>query len=135
MTLTDTHISNFRRGTLCAVGLCCAAYALMAIAQNRPDPVLWYLPGIMGLLAAFAIFGVFFIAGPQAIRMASDELFTSVNHRAQRHAYWIAVAMYPLFGLTATYLGLRWDTVFAAMGTFNGASYLLLLTFNDWRMS
>jgi hypothetical protein len=135
MAFTDENISAVRRWSLAAVGLCCVGYAVMALGQNRPDPVLWYLPGLAGSAAAFGVFLTFCFAGPQAIAMASDELYASVNQRAQRHAYWVAVLMYPAFGIFGTSLGLHWDTIFAAMGTLNAASYLLLVTLYDWRTS
>lgn len=130
---SEAAITRIRSLLLGLVGLCCLTYALMALVQNRSDPFLWYLPYLAGLIATVLIF-VAFVRADRATRgAASDELYKTIARSAACYAYWIAVAMYPVFGLGVAVLDLRWDTVFAVMGALTGASYLLLLTFLEWR--
>ena len=116
-------------------GLSCLFYAVLAVIQNRPDPFWWFVPGALGALAAVLTWVLAAFAGRANARMASDELYEMVTHRAQRHGFWIAIALYPLAALGVIFLGLGWDTVFAAMGTSTAAAYLLLLPLYEWRMS
>lgn len=135
MILTDTRITKVRTVLLCITGLSCLLYAVLAIAQNRPDPIWWFIPSVTGGLAMIGIFAAFSFASPAARRMAQDEMYIELSYRAQRHAYWISVALYPIFAAGSFWGGLEWVTVFAAIGTLVGASYLLLLTFYEWRVS
>ena len=131
MALQDTDISKVRTILLGITGLSCLVYAILAIAQNDPQPIWWFIPMTAGLLASVGIAIAFLLGDSSARQMAHDEM----NHRAQRHAYWIAVLMYPIFAVIIMTTGLSWETTFAAMGTLTGAAYLLLLTFYEWRMS
>lgn len=90
---------------------------------------------MMGIGAGIGTTLAFVFADPAARRMAADEMYIELTYRAQRHAYWIALALYPTFAMGVFVFGLKWTTVFAAMGTLTGASYLLLLTFYEWRAS
>lgn len=133
MTINDTDIAKLRTVLLCLVGLCCLLYAVLAVAQNTPQPFWWFVPAGMGVLASVGIFAAFAMADPAARRMANDEMYIETAHRAQRHAYWVALGLYPTFAFVVIFTGMEWSTVFAAMGTLTGAAYLLLLTFYEWR--
>lgn len=135
MTLTDTDIAKVRTVLLCMVGLSCLIYAVLALAQNSPQPIWWFIPAAMGCLASLGIFAAFAMGSATARKMASDEMYQQINHRAQRHAYWVALWLYPAFAMLVITFGIEWNTVFAAMGTLTGAAYLLLLTFYEWRQS
>ena len=135
MALQDTDISKVRTILLGITGLSCLVYAILAIAQNDPQPIWWFIPMTAGLLASVGIAIAFLLGDSSARQMAHDEMYDELNHRAQRHAYWIAVLMYPIFAVVIMATGLSWETTFAAMGTLTGAAYLLLLTFYEWRMS
>lgn len=135
MTLTDTDIAKVRTVLLCMVGLSCLIYAVLALAQNSPQPIWWFIPAAMGCLASLGIFVAFAMGSATARKMASDEMYQQINHRAQRHAYWVALWLYPAFAMLVITFGIEWNTVFAAMGTLTGAAYLLLLTFYEWRQS
>lgn len=73
------------------------------------------------------------LATPEARTMANDEMHRQITHRAQRNAYWMTLAMFPIFAIGVAMFDLRWNTVFAAMGTLTGAVYLLPLTYLEWR--
>ena len=51
------------------------------------------------------------------------------KRRAEAHAFWIALMMYPIFGILMTTGAVALPTAFAAMGTLTGAAYLLLFTY------
>jgi hypothetical protein len=135
MALKDTDISKGRTILLGIMGLSCLVYAILAIAQNDPQPIWWFIPMTAGLLASVGIAIAFLLGDSSARQMAHDEMYDALNHRAQRHAYWIAVLMYPIFAVIIMTTGLSWETTFAAMGTLTSAAYLLLLTLYEWRMS
>jgi hypothetical protein len=135
MTLQDTDIAKVRTVLLCLVGLSCLLYAVLAVAQNSPQPIWWFIPAAMGGLATIGIFAAFAMGSAAARKMANDEMYQQIANRAQRHAYWIALWLYPAFAVIVILFGLEWNTAFAAMGTLTGAAYLLLLTFYEWRMS
>lgn len=135
MSLNDTHIAAIRTGLLAITGLSCLVYAILAVSQNTPQPFWWFVPAALGILSSIGIFAAFAIAKPAARRMASDEMYVEMVHRAQRHAYWIALGLYPLFAVFTMGFGMGWDTAFAAMGMLTGAAYLLLLTYYEWRAS
>lgn len=133
MHLNDNTIATVRATGMGIAGACCLIYAVLAIVQNRPDPLWWFIPGLVGLAAGGITAIVFALAGKNAANAASDELFRMVADRAQRHAFWIALALYPVFGLLVFFAGLRWDTTFAAMGTLTAAAYLLLFCLYEAR--
>lgn len=133
MTLSDIGIARVRTISLAIVSLACLSYAIAAMLTNQPNPTLWYIPGAVGLLATLCISIAFFCATPEARRMAHDEMYSAILHRAQRHSFWIALMLYPIFAIGVLTLGLTWNTVFAAMGTLTAGLYLLLLTIYEWQ--
>ena len=134
MVLKDTDIAKVRTVLLCLAGLSCLLYATLAVAQNSPQPIWWFIPTAMGLLASIGVFVAFALADPASRKMATGEMYVQLTHRAQRHAFWVALGLYPIFATGVFVLGLEWNTAFAAMGTLTGAAYLLLLTYYEWRL-
>jgi len=132
--MTASHLSTFRTVLLALTGLSCVIYALLAGLQNRPDPIGWYLPGLIGGTAAVLITIAAFVAGQKAAQIATDELYHMVNGRAQRHAYWASMALLVLVAVLAKQEAISWATAFAVLGTLMGASYLLLFVFYEWRL-
>ena len=135
MTIQDTDISKVRTILLELTGLSCLLYAILAVTQNTPQPIWWFVPTAMGVIAGVGTFVAFAMADPASRCMATDEMYTLITHRAQRHAYWLFLGLYPAFAVIIMTTGLEWNTAFAAMGTLTGAAYLLLLTFYEWRTS
>lgn len=133
MKITEENIATVRTSLMALAGLSCLLYAIMALLSNRPDPIWWFVPGAFGVLAALGTTAAFMMATPDVRRMASDEMYLQTTHRAQRHTFWVALMMYPVFAIGVLVFALQWDTVFAAMGTLTGGTYLLLLTYYEWR--
>jgi hypothetical protein len=133
MTLTDEHIAKVRSFGLLGVAASCLLYAVLALFQNRPDPMLWFIPMTVGIFAAIMIWTVFLIAGRRMAKAATDEFFDEIRNRAQRHAYWIAVSLFAIFAYPLISGVIRFDTAFAAMGTITGAAYPLLFVIYEWR--
>lgn len=133
MSITDETIAKVRSALMAMTGLSCLSYAVLAIISNKPDPVWWFVPGTVGAVAGLGTALVFALASPEARRMANDEMYRHITHRAQRHAFWVALSLYPVFAIAVIAFGLDWRVVFAAQGTLTGAAYLLLLNFYEWR--
>ncbi|MEM1301502.1 MAG: hypothetical protein AAGH17_02885, partial [Pseudomonadota bacterium] len=52
-------------------------------------------------------------------------LYFSESRRAQIIGFWVAVLMYPVFGLAIGYEMISYSVAFSAMGTFTAAAFLL----------
>lgn len=48
MALQDTDISKVRPILLGLTGLSCLLYAILAVTQNTPQPIWWFVPTEMG---------------------------------------------------------------------------------------
>ena len=129
--LTSETLSTFRRIMFAITGLTCLAYAGLAIAQMRPNPFPFWIPGILGLISAALIFALSRAAGCTSAEQAFDESYVMDKRRAEAHAFWIALMLYPIFGIFMATGAVSLPTAFAAMGTLTGAAYLLLFTYYD----
>lgn len=130
MISTDT-LSTFRRIMFAITGLTCLAYAGLALVQMRPDPFPFWIPGILGLISAALIFALAAAAGRNTAQQAFDEGYIMDKRRAEAKAFWVALMLYPIFGLFMATGAVALPTAFAAMGTLTGAAYLLLFTYPD----
>ncbi|MEP4195724.1 MAG: hypothetical protein ABJL99_08835 [Aliishimia sp.] len=133
MTASE-KIAMLRSVLLGLTGLVCVSYAVLAIVQGRPDPMPWFVPGVLGILSGIIISASFARAGPKAIRAATDELHREVNSKAQRHAYWVSLALFVVVSVLSGTAAFDRDTGFAVLGTLMGSSYLLLFVLHEWRM-
>jgi hypothetical protein len=61
-------------------------------------------------------------------------LHDQTNHRAQRHACWLSLALFGAFSLAAAQGWVEFHTAMAAFGCLMGASYLLLFVVYDLRV-
>jgi len=129
--LTSDSLSTFRRIMFAITGLTCLAYAVLALLQMRPDPFPFWIPGILGLISAALIFALASAAGRKSAQQAFDEGYIMDKRRAEAHAFWIALMLYPIFGVLMAMGAVALPTAFAAMGTLTGAAYLLLFTYYD----
>ena len=129
--LTSDSLSSFRRIMFAITGLTCLAYAVLALLQMRPDPFPFWIPGILGLISAALIFALAAAAGRKNAQQAFDEGYIMDKRRAEAHAFWIALMLYPIFGILMATGTVALPTAFAAMGTLTGAAYLLLFTYYD----
>ena len=129
--LTSDSLSTFRRIMFAITGLTCLAYAALALLQMRPDPFPFWTPGILGLISAALIFALATAAGRKNAKQAFDKSYIMDKRRAEAHAFWVALMLYPIFGGLMAMGAVALPTAFAAMGTLTGAAYLLLFTYYD----
>ena len=129
--LTSDSLSTFRRIMFAITGLACLAYAVLSLLQMRPDPFPFWIPGILGLISAALIFALASAAGRKSAQQAFDESYIMDKRRAEAHAFWVALMLYPIFGILMATGAVALPTAFAAMGTLTGAAYLLLFTYYD----
>lgn len=121
MISTDT-LSTFRRIMFAITGLTCLAYAGLALVQMRPDPFPFWIPGILDLISAALIFALAAAAGRNTAQQAFDEGYIMDKRRAEAQAFWVALMLYPIFGLFMATGAVALPTAFAAMGTLTGAA-------------
>jgi len=133
MIVKAHHISSARLGLLAITGLACFAYAALALAQNRPDPFYWWVPGLAGVVSSVLIFALAFAAGRRESRMAMDELYRQTSQRAAAQAYWVSLGLFVLAVGLINWVGLDAGAVMASLGTSMGAAYLMLFVFHDLR--
>ena len=129
--LTSGSLSSFRRIMFAITGLTCLAYAVLARLQMRPDPFPFWIPGILGLISATLIFALAAAAGRKNAQQAFDEGYIMDKRRAEAHAFWVALTLYPIFGILMAADTVALPMAFAAMGTLTGAAYMLLFTYYD----
>lgn len=129
--LTSDSLSTFRLIIFAIMGLTCLAYAVLALLQMRPDPFPFWIPGILALISAALIFAPAAAAGRKNAQRAFDESYIMDKRRAEAHAFWIALMLYPICGILIATGTVALPTAFAAMGNLTGAAYLLLFTYYD----
>ena len=131
--MTSDKLAVLRMGVLGLTGAVCFLYAVLALALGRPDPMAWWIPGLFGAISGVLIFVGARVAGPRHAGMAFDEGYHADNHRAQRIAYWVALMLYPVFGIFLAFGLVAPAVAFATMGTITGGSYLVLFAWFDHR--
>ena len=114
--LTSDSLSTFRSIMLAITGLTCLVYAMLALLQMRPDPFPFWNPGILGLISAALIFALASAAGRKSAQQAFDEGYIMDKRRAEAHAFWIALMLYPIFGVLMAMGAVAIPTAFAAIG-------------------
>ena len=128
--LRSDSLSTFHRIMFAIMGLTCLACAVLALLQVRPDPFPFWIPGILGIISAALIFALA-AAGRKNAKHAFDEDYIMDKRRGEAHAFWVALMLYPIFGILMATGTVALPTAFAAMGTLTGAAYLLLFTYYD----
>ncbi|MEL6643711.1 MAG: hypothetical protein AAFQ79_07230 [Pseudomonadota bacterium] len=123
--ISATLLSRIRLVGLSATGVVCLAFGGLALILDRPDPFSPWIPLVVGIAAALTIMVAALLAGDRNADIATDELYFSESRRAQILGFWVAVGMYPLFGLAIGYGWITYPVAFSAMGTFTAAAFLL----------
>ena len=131
--MNSSTLANIRVTVFAMAGLVTAAYAIGVLISGRPDPMLFWIPGVAGICAAIAIFMSAGAAGQSTRDQAFDEGYLADTHKAQRYGFWIALFLYPAFGLLMFLEVVNHEISFAAMGTLTGASFLFLFVWFDLR--
>jgi apolipoprotein N-acyltransferase len=122
---------GLRRVALGGTGLLCLIYAGGVLVTGRPDPMPFWIPGAAGVVALIVI--TLGLRMDRRNMSAMDEGYLADWGRAQRHAYWIALWLYPLFGVLLAAGVITFPAAFAAMGTLSGAAVLILFVIYDMR--
>ena len=86
----------------------------------RSDPFPFWIPSSLGLISATLIFALVSAAGRKSAQQAFDEGTIMDKRRAEAHAFWIELTLYPNFGILMTTGAVALPTAFAAMGTLTG---------------
>ena len=131
--LTTESFSNIRTFVLGTTGIICLVYACLALFHGRPDPIPFWIPGLSGFFSAIIIAIAAVIAGRKNTSRAIDEGYFADTYKAQRISYWIALFLYPAFGILLANDWVIWSVAFAAMGTLTGAAFLLLFVWFDFQ--
>lgn len=125
-------LSRLRLVSFLLAGFTCLIYAVLALLFDRPDPVPFWVPGVVGALTGLfgLITGVFL---PRVSNVVWDELSRREWGASLQFGYWMALALYPLAGALLYADVFAWPTLFAAMGTLTGAAPLLCFAWLDTR--
>ena len=122
---SSEFISATRIVVLGLTGAVCLLYAVLALAQGRPDPLPFWLPGVCGLASALVITAAARSAGRCQARQAMEEGYVVDNRRAQQLGFWVGLMLYPLFAVALAQGWVGYPVAYAAMGTLTAAAYLL----------
>ena len=68
MAPSDTNISKIHTILLGLTGLSCLLYAILAVTQNTPQPIWWFVAIAMGVFAGISTFVAFAMADPASRR-------------------------------------------------------------------
>lgn len=131
--LSTDSISNIRALVFGLTGLVCLGYALLVLATGQSEPIPFWIPGVCGVLAAAILVISSRAAGQKAAKSAWDEGYQFDAQRAAAISFWVALMIYPLFGVLNAMNIIGGDMMFAVMGLLTGATYLLLVTWFDFR--
>jgi len=123
--MTATGLTLIRNSAFSALGLILLAYGLAVILTGQPDPVSPIIPGAASAITALLVTATARAATAKAARITWDELTRSEWARAMQTGWWVAVWMYPVFGLALFTDLVTPAQTFAAMGTLTGAAPFL----------
>ena len=131
--MTSEKMFQIRSATMGGAGLICALYAGLALLTGHPDPLPIWITGAAGLFAGAVIWIAALTAGRDVAEQSFDEGYRADARTAQRIGFWVAVWLYPLFGILLWAGWVTWPVAFASMGCLTAASYLLSATWLDMR--
>jgi hypothetical protein len=131
--MTSDTLANIRVAVFGLTGAVCLLYAVMALAQGRPDPMPFWIPSAFGLAAAVVLTLTSMLAGDKQADMAWDEGYANDARVAASAAFWVNMAMNPLFGLLLAWDVMEYPTTFAIMGLVTAATFLLLIVWFELR--
>jgi len=129
--MTPNRLFLTRTLMLGLTGLICALYAILALTSGRPDPFPFWIPALAGIGAWVVIWKSAGLAGAGVAEQSFDEGFRDDDLRAQALAFWVALWLYPVFGVLLWQGVVDGPVAFASMGCLTAASYLLGLIWRD----
>jgi len=127
-------VSLIRRSSMGLTGGLCLIYAALVAATGDPTPIWPWSPVLLGGLTGLIIAASLALSGRAVAERATDELYRSQDHRAQRIGYWVALLLFPVFGALMSADAVTPALAFPMMGTLTAAAYLIphaLLTGGD----
>ena len=129
--MTVEKFQILRRWVFLIIGVTCVGYALIYLFLGLSGALSPFLPGVVGLLGGAILWAASLVSGRLVSGAVFDELSRQEWGKALKFGYWVAVGLYPVFGL------LLWLGVvapmqsFAVMGTLTGGLPLLYYTWLD----
>ncbi len=133
MKIKAHHLSALRLWLLGLTGATSLGYAGLALAQNQPNPVYWWVPIAVGLITAIVLFLVFLAASSASAKAATDELYRMLNQRAAAEAYWISLVLLILTSVAIGHGLWAPNTLLAATAAAMGGTYLIRFVWLDLR--
>lgn len=131
--MTVESLQFIRRSVFLAIGLTCVGYAAMYLLLGVSGTLDPFVPGIVGQLGAAILWGACLIGGYLVAGVVFDELSRKEWGQALRFGYWLAVALYPVFGLLLWQGLVEPVQALAVMGTLTGGVPLLYYFWLDGR--
>lgn len=131
--MTVETLQFVRRCVFVIIGLTCVGYAMMYLVLGLSAVSNPFLPGIVGLLGAATIWGACLVSGHSISEAVFDELSRQEWGQALKFGYWLAVGLYPVFGVLLWLGMVGSEQSFAVMGTLTGGMPLLYYSWLDGR--
>lgn len=131
--MTSETLFIIRSALLGGTGAVCLLYAALSLITGQPDPLPVWITALVGLTAAVIIWSASIFAGRAVAAQSFDEGYQADARRARGLGFWVAIWLYPLFGLLLWRGLLSGPVAFASMGCLTVASYLLSLVWFDMK--
>lgn len=131
--MTHTSLITLRRLLFGITGLLCLLYATLALLWATATPMPFWIPGAAGVASGLLLFLTSAAAGKKPAEMAWDEGYSADTSSAAKRAFWIGIALFPLFGLALSAGLTSTPVAYAATGLLMAASYLLSVVWSDLR--
>ena len=120
-------ISKTRNVVFGLTGAVCIVYGALALTMGRPDPMPFWIPGALGLLAAIILVIGSFIAGAKQSEMAWDEGYLSEQRRAAEIAFWVGIIVHFILSMLLFGGMIEINAGFVASGILPAGVYLMLI--------
>ena len=131
--MSVSTLVTLRIGLFALTGVTCLVYACLALATATPNPMPAAIPGLLGAMTGVVLTMSARFSKEHVVDQAYDELHTADATRAAVLGFWVAVLLYPVFGLLIGYGLVASNVGFAAMGPLTAAAYLLSHGWYDFR--
>lgn len=131
--LSERTVTLSRNLALGATGITCVGFAGLVIANGASLPDLRWLPVIVGLAAAVFIYLTALAGGAKIADIVWDEGSRQDWARALMAGYWLALLLYPLFGILLWQRAVTYEQALPAMATLTGGLPLLYFCYLDWQ--
>ena len=131
--MTIEKLLIIRRLVFLAIGAVCVFYGLYYLLFGLTDRLNPFVPGSVGVAGAVILTLASAMGGRKVTQFVFDELSRAEWSKALKFGYWLAVALYPVFGVALWQGWVTHAQAFAVMGTFTGGVPLLFYSWLDAR--